>query len=184
MIENLSKKIEVCAHVGIILMTFLVGYAVVRPNVASEVKMRPAFNNIQARRGLSAGDKAPTLGVDWKKTNRTLLLVISSACKPCKEGAPFFQRVIEELRSVKDLRLVAVLPQIVPQDLAIDKKFLEEMGLTVDEVRQVAPGSVGVNGLPALVLVDNTETVKNVWVGRIPVDKEVEVIDALKCVTC
>jgi hypothetical protein len=183
MIENLSKKLEVCAHVGIILMTFLVGYAVVRLQTFSEA---PTGQNpyASARRGLAAGMKIPTPGIDWGKYDRTLLLVLSSACKSCKESATFYQKIIEELRSIKNVRLVAVFPQIETQDVTQSKQYLEEMGLAIDEVKQVMPGSVGVTGLPALVLVDNTGTVRNVWVGKISVEREIEVIDALKCTHC
>jgi hypothetical protein len=183
MLENLSKKIEVCAHIGIILMTLLAGYVVVRLDTLSGASTRPNSYS-PTRRALAAGMKVPTTGIDWGENNRTLLLVLSSACKPCKENAPFYKRIIEELRSIQDVRLVAVFPQELTQDVIPGKKYIEDMGLAIDEVKQVTPGSVGVPGFPALVLVDNTGTAKNVWVGRLSVDKEIEVIDALKCDNC
>ena len=183
MIANLSKKIEVCAHIGVILMTLFVGYAVIRLSFFSEALTR-TNSYAPARRALVAGMKIQTPGIDWEENNRTLLLVLSSACKPCKESAPFYKRIIEELRSAQDVRLVAVFPQVLTQGVVPGKKYLEDMGLAIDDVKQVAPGSVGVPGFPALVLVDNTGTVKDVWVGRIPAEKEVEVIDALKCDKC
>jgi hypothetical protein len=183
MIANLSKKIEVSAHIGVILMTLFVGYAVIRLSFFSEVLIRPN-SYAPARRALAAGMKIQTPGFDWGENNRTLLLVLSSACEPCKEGAPFYKRIIEELRSIQDVRLVAVFPQVLTPDVVPGKKYLEDMGLAIDDVKQVMPGSVGVLGFPALVLVDNTGTVKDVWVGRIPAEKEVEVIDALKCDKC
>jgi hypothetical protein len=183
MIENLSKKIEICAHVGIILMTLLAGYVVIRLEIFSGSLARPN-SYAPARRALAAGMKIQTPGIDWGGNNRTLLLVLSSACKPCKEGAPFYKKIIEELRSIQDVRLVAVFPQELTQDAVPGKKYLDDMELAIDDVKQVTPGSVGVPGFPSLVLVDNTGTVKNVWVGRLPADKEIEVIDALKCDKC
>jgi hypothetical protein len=191
MIENLSKKIEICAHVGIILMTFLVGYVVIRLSTVSETlttiseaTLARPNSNAPARRILAPGMKMSMSGIDWENNNRTLLLVLTSSCKPCKESASFYKKIIEELRSIKNVRLVAVLPQGGMQGVASGEKYLHEMGLMIDEVMQVTPGSVGVAGLPALILADNTGTVENVWIGRLPSDKEVEVIKALKCDQC
>ena len=183
MITNLSKKVEVCAHIGIILMTLLLGYVVVRLDTFLAPLPRPNANT-PARRGLAAGMKVSTPGIDWEKSDQTLLLVLSTACTPCKGNAPFYKRIVEELQSIKGTHLMAVFPQGVTQDITNAKQFLSDMGLAIDDVKPVAPGSIGVTGFPALVLVDKTGTAKNVWVGNVPVEKEVEVIDALKCDKC
>ena len=47
-------------------------------------------------------------------------------------------------------------------------------------MKQSMPFSVGANGFPTLMLVDNTGTVKKTWVGKLSEEKEREVIEQMK----
>ncbi len=76
---------------------------------------------------------------------------------------------------MKNLRLVAALPQ----DEKAGEKYLSDMGIAIREVRQSRPESVGASGFPTLILVDNKGEVKKVWVGKLPAEKEAEVIDLI-----
>jgi len=59
------------------------------------------------------------------------------------------------------------------------RKYLERLGVSVDEVRQLSLDQIGVTGTPSLLLVDASGVVKNFWVGRLAPDLEATVMDAL-----
>lgn len=101
------------------------------------------------------------------------MLAVSSTCHFCSESAPFYKTLAS---NKGDTRIVAVLPQSIEEG----KKYLEKLGVMVDDVKQVALDEIGVSGTPSVLLVDNSGVVKNVWFGKLPADKEQVVLDALR----
>ena len=118
--------------------------------------------------------------IDWAKNSRTMLFVLSSSCKYCKDSAPFYQRLIRESKGINDIQMVALLPQETKES----KEYLADIGLAIKDVRETTPSAVGVSGFPALLLVDNTGTIKKAWVGKLTEDKETEVLHLMKCANC
>jgi thiol-disulfide isomerase/thioredoxin len=185
MSERINKTIELCANVGITLATLLISYTLIRgylfrPAPTSEAQPATARRGSSPGPTPSQGAKVTIPGVDFANSERTLLFVLSSSCKFCKESAPFYQRIVQEAQSIKDLRLVAVLPQ----DEKDGEKYLSDMGISIREVKQSRPESVGTSGFPTLILVDNKGAVKKAWVGKLPAQKEAEVVNRIKCATC
>lgn len=167
---NLSKKIELCANLAIIVVALLL--------VGVLVKRFLPFRTTSSQDGVSlaVGAKVPLTNTDWARNGRTMLLVLSSQCHFCTESAPFYQRLAKERETLKNVRLVAVLPQTVNDS----QQYLSKLGVTVDEIRQSSLNSIGVSGTPTLILADNTGTVSGAWVGKLQPDKEAEVLDRLK----
>jgi hypothetical protein len=183
--EKISKIIELCANVGITLVTLLISYTLIRGYLfrpAPTAEKQPATTRRAPSPGVtpSPGAKITIPGVDFASSEQTLLFVLSSSCKFCKESAPFYQRIIQEAKSIKNLRLVAMLPQ----DEKDGEKYLGDMGITIQEVKRSRPESVGASGFPTLILVDNRGAVKKAWVGKLPAEKEAEVINRINCATC
>jgi len=58
--------------------------------------------------------------------------------------------------------------------------YLNRLGVSVDEVRQASLAEFGVRGTPTLLLVDDSGIVKNFWIGKIPLEQETDVLEALK----
>ena len=112
------------------------------------------------------------LDVNWKGSNQTLVLAISANCHFCTESATFYKSLVLNRGNT---HLVAVLPQPVEDG----KKYLERLGVSVDEVRQLPLDQIGIYGTPSLLLVDASGIVKNFWQGKLTADKEVAVLDAL-----
>ncbi len=113
-----------------------------------------------------------SLNINWNQNRQTLILAISNNCHFCSESAPFYKKLAQ---NKGDTHLVAVLPQSVEEG----RKYLERLGVSVDEVRQLSLDQIGVNGTPSLLLVDASGVVKNFWVGRLAPDQEATVMDAL-----
>jgi hypothetical protein len=114
-----------------------------------------------------------SLGIDWKQNGQTLILALSSNCHFCTNSAPFYTKLVQKKGST---RLVAVLPQ--PEGEG--RKYLEKLGVSVDEVRQLSPDRIGVRGTPTLILVDASGGIRSSWVGLLPPNAEMEVLGKLK----
>jgi redoxin len=102
------------------------------------------------------------------KNGLTLLLILSSDCDYCSESAPFYQRLAKEIANQDGVRIVAVLPQAVSEG----QKYLNKLGVSVTDVKQAAPPSVGAIATPTLILVNNEGVVADSWVGKLKPNDE------------
>jgi hypothetical protein len=58
-------------------------------------------------------------------------------------------------------------------------KYLADLGIAVDDVRQARLTSLGIRGTPTLLLVNKDGVVRSSWVGRLRPEKELEVMARL-----
>jgi thioredoxin-related protein len=113
-------------------------------------------------------------GVDWDKNGQTLVFALSTQCHFCKESAPFYRRLRQDLGG--SIKMIAVLPQSVAEA----QQYLEAEGVRFDQVRQLAPAGVGVRGTPTILLVDSRGIVSRVWTGRLQEEEEEQVLSVLR----
>jgi len=173
--NKLAQKIELASHIAIIIVAALISVVLVKNYLLSDSKAKSGASNNTAiaRNSGEAGivGKAISLpDTDWKRGDQTLVLVLSTGCNFCTESAPFYKEVIQKRKG--STRLVAVLPQSVEAG----RKYLADLGIAVDEVRQAPPSSLGVQGTPTLLLVNKEGVITNSWRGKLPQEKELEVI--------
>ncbi|HEX8091375.1 MAG TPA: hypothetical protein VF762_21150 [Blastocatellia bacterium] len=171
--SSLYRKVELLSNIAIIVVALLLGVVLVKqyvlaPPGRAEVKTVPA------------GTKISLPDVSWDGSRQTLLIVLSRGCHFCSESVPFYQRLAEEVKSHGDVRLLAVLPQ----PPAEGQKYLDDLGVPLKDVKQAELSSIPVAGTPTLILVDSKGVVTDAWVGKLPSDKEAEVISKLQCDTC
>jgi thioredoxin-related protein len=113
--------------------------------------------------------------VDWSQSDTTLVLALRKECHFCTASAGFYQRIAQQAAGQSNIRLVAVLPD----SLADAKQYLESLKLPISEIKQSNLPGIGVQGTPTLILVDNKGIVQQSWVGRLPSDRETEVLKSL-----
>jgi thiol-disulfide isomerase/thioredoxin len=170
MLTGISKKIELAANLAIIVVAFLLATVLVKSYLltkpAEPSPRRQADNSPASELSVSS------LDIDWKQSKQTLVFALSTECHFCTESAPFYRKLAQ---NKGDTHLVVVLPQSVEEG----RKYLEKLGVSVDEVRQSSLDQIGVHGTPSLLLVDDSGVVKNFWVGRLPPDQETIVLNAL-----
>ena len=75
-----------------------------------------------------------------------------------------------------NLQIVAALPQ----STTAGKEYLQKLNVPVSEIKQVSFDEINVSGTPTLILLDNEGKVINYWVGKLPPEKEGEVLAKLK----
>lgn len=172
MSNGIFKKTELLANIAIIVVALLLGVVLVKRYLLPGNQAAPT-RNVDPR--IPAGTKATLAGVDWAKNGQTLLLVLSRDCHFCTESAPFYQRLTRETAGRADVHLIALFPQEVEEG----KKYLDNLGVSINEIRQAAPGSTGASGTPTLILVDANGVVKNSWVGKLSAPEESEILTQL-----
>lgn len=163
--SGLAKKIELAANIGIVITAVLVVIFFIR-----NYTQRP--NDPQ--RTVALGSKFALKNVNWQASGKNLVFAVSTTCHYCTESAAFYRELVEECRQ-QHVRTIAVLPQ--PQAEA--QAYLSGEGVDVDEIRQAPLSDLDIGGTPTLVLVNQAGVVKQVWRGKLPSEKEKDVITKL-----
>jgi hypothetical protein len=166
------KRVELVANLAIIGVAVLLAIVVVR------IYLTPAPQEEQKKAvaAIRQGTQLSLPGLDWTENRPTLLLVLSTTCRYCTESAAFYQRLVQARTQGGDIRLVAVFPQQV----ADGQKYLRDLAVSVDEIKQAAPDLIGASGTPTLVMTDSKGAVTESWLGKLSTDKEVEVLSHFK----
>ncbi len=173
--RDLAKKVEVAAHIAIIVVALLLGVILVK-NYLLPRNEQQANAPARPQQLVASGTRLSLPDVDWARNRRTLVAVLSTTCRFCTESASLYQQIAAERSKRDDVKTIALFPQPV----ADAQQYLNQLGVTVDEIKQVEPSAVNARGTPTLLLVDETGTVKRVWVGKLPPDKEAEVLTQLR----
>ena|SRR6185295_10264260 len=169
--SNLHKRAELYANIAIVIVAILLSVVLVKRFILnSNEPSSPA-----AADQLSSGDKVP-LQTEWVKSGKTVLLVLQKGCHYCTESAPFYQRLIKETANRSDVKLIALLPQSVTEG----KQYLNEIGVSIDDIRQVSPSQIKVGGTPTLVIVNENGVAVDVWKGKLSPEGEAQVLSKLK----
>jgi len=171
--SKVYQKIELTANILIIAVALLIGGVVVKkyfyPTVSGAPQAAPE------RKSPTIGGKISNAEFDWSKNNKNVLLVMSKGCRYCTESAGFYKKLIEQAQG-KDVKITAVLPQ--PKAEA--EQYLNELGISGIEIRQSQLDSLDVSGTPTIILVNNNGEISNFWLGKLPSDKEEEVLNTLR----
>jgi len=165
--SELSKRVELVANVAIIVVAIAVCVALYK----NYFRKDPTANH-----QISKGTKVSVPDVDWSKNNQTLVLALSTECHFCSESAPFYQHLIQAKTGSEAFEVIAV----VPQPESEGRQYLRELGVNVEQVKQVELRTLGVQGTPTLLLVNKNGEVIDVWTGKLPQAKEVEVLERLQ----
>jgi thioredoxin-related protein len=169
--DKFYKRVELTANIAIIVLALVLGVVFVK---------RFAFKSEVVTQGTAPetalrGQKISLPSMDWSQSPRHLVLVLQKGCHFCSESASFYQRLIPAVAKHSDMQLVAALPQSVSES----KQYLNDLGVSINEVRQADLSSIGVRGTPTLLLVDRNGVVTDLWIGKLPPEKEQEVLSHL-----
>jgi hypothetical protein len=170
MAKTITQRLEVLTNLAIIVAAVLLSVVLIKNYLL------PYFSKDGPRDfRVPAGAKVSLPGIDWSNNNQTLLLVLQKGCHFCTESAPFYQRLVRETAGRGNVHLIAVLPQETDEG----KKYLDDLGVAIGEVKQAQLDSIGVYGTPTLILVNNQGVVITSWVGKLSADGEAEVLSRL-----
>ena len=68
---------------------------------------------------------------------------------------------------------------MLPSTVENSREHLKALETPFNEIRQSQFKSIGVSVTPTLFIADNTGTVTAGWIGKLPAEKETEVLEAL-----
>lgn len=166
--KNFSNKLEIATNLAliavaaVILTTFAGRFFASnsRPQLPTEVKI---------------GEKLALEGVDWGTSEQTLVLVLQKGCRFCTESLGFYKKVTEKARETEKTKIIAVFPASIEDS----RKYLSEGGVKIDDIREAGLADIKVNGTPTLFLIDGEGRISKSWIGKLPPEKEAEVMAEL-----
>jgi rhodanese-related sulfurtransferase len=125
---------------------------------------------------VTPGSKLQVAGVNWAGQHESLVFVMSTTCHYCSESAPFYRRLTSALNQRADLQVLAVLPQAVDED----RRYLESLGVPIQDIRQADLKSIRVPLTPSLIRVSDAGQVLDIWTGRLSSKQEQDVFNRLQ----
>jgi thioredoxin-related protein len=171
--KRAHQTIQTAANVAIILVVLLLAGVLVTRFLLPASTPPPVAG--AENEGVKVGTKVQLADIAWSGSNKTLIMVLSTTCRFCTASMPFYQKLIQQKQGGEDLRIIAVLPQRVEEA----KEYLGKHGISVDGVRQDTLDELNVSGTPTLIEVDETGSVVRSWVGKLPPEKEAEVLKSV-----
>lgn len=163
--------IDTIANIATIALVGLAAVILVRGSSFSSRRALAGLNAPTVQPGTSM--KNFPVGISWTDKRPTLLFALQTTCHFCTESASFFRKLTAETSG--KFRTVAVLPQPV----ATARKYLDVLGLHMEEVNQASLEGIGVTGTPTLMLVDSAGTVEHLWRGELAPTDQGEVLAQL-----
>lgn len=177
------RKLEVLTNLAVLITSVVLCSVLVKKYFFSTSKQEARTEtvaaklpdpNIQQRQSIPAGTRISLPGIDWNKSNRTVVLALSTTCHFCSESAPFYQKL--EQQRTSNVRLVAVLPQPIDDG----RNYLNKLGVSVDQIVQAPLSSLGVRGTPTLILLDHNGAVIDSWIGKLADTEDAKVISRVR----
>jgi hypothetical protein len=165
--REIHRKIEVVANLAIIIIAAALGLLMIGRYVRPVSMASTAEAN-----QIKPGTQLSLDGIDWSTGKANVVLAISTSCRFCRESVPFYQKLAKQRGENAAINLIAVLPQ----EIQGSDRFLKEHEIHVDAVRTVKLSEVSVNATPTLMVVDQTGSVVESWVGKLTPEKEKEVL--------
>jgi hypothetical protein len=155
---RIAKTIEIAANIAIILAVCVVMVFFFR-NYRAEKAGKP--------HAIAVGTPFALKDIHWEASRKNLVLALSTTCHYCNESAEFYRRLAKECEA-RGVRTIAVLPQTK-----------SEAQSYLAEIRQSSLAALEIGGTPTLLLVDGQGKVERVWFGKLPPEKEKDILAKL-----
>jgi hypothetical protein len=125
--------------------------------------------------GPEIGKKVSLANEDWSKSDRTLVLAISTTCHFCSESADFYKRLVPAAAG-RGIPVIAALPQTSAEG----RLYLDRLGVNVQDVFQSSLRALGAAATPTLLVIDKNGRVSKAWVGKLGPEAENQVLASLR----
>jgi hypothetical protein len=102
------------------------------------------------------------------QSKRTVVIALRASCKFCAASMPFYSRLLSMAQERKNLQIVAVMESSVEDS----NKYLHSKAILFSAVRQDSLETLGVDGTPAILVLDGRGVVRHSWLGLLNKDAE------------
>lgn len=172
-----NKTLSRLINIGILATCMVLAYLLFRNYYLKPVAPLPTQRASGSEEVI--GKRLTLSNVDWARANQTVVIAVKSDCAFCRDSIPFYERLSRVLASRSDVQTIVLLPD--------EDKGLEEsanhLGFNFKEVRNVSfpstLGTLGVTGVPSLLIVDKNGTVSQAWQGLLSQSSELQVLKTL-----
>jgi thioredoxin-related protein len=168
------QRVQTITNVAILIVALAIIAVLVNRYLYTFLPTRNA--RIPVTNTVHVGSQLNVTGIDWSKNKLTLVLVLSKNCRYCGDSAPFYQRLVREVRKLEDVRIMVMMPKSTDNP----EQFLTSLDLEVDEIKQPAQKEIGVKSTPTLLLVNKAGVVLATWFGKLNEEQEDEVIEQVQ----
>jgi rhodanese-related sulfurtransferase len=165
-----SNRLKLFLNVAIVLAVFILGAVLVKRFYSAQ--------SHQYDYKLAPHAKLNIAGIDWAKTDRTVLIAMHKDCRFCSESAPFYRRLASTVAKQGSARLIALLPEGEKGGDA----YISELAIPFSESRYVSMASLGIRITPTVVIMDRSGTVTDMWIGKLPPRVESVVMQRLNVI--
>lgn len=161
------KRLEIAVNISLLCAFIMVAALAGQRFWSARANARTASPEI--------GTKVSLAGADWSKSDRNLVLALSTTCRFCSESAPFYRELVRDAAE-RGIQIIAVLPQALSES----RSYLDGLGVDVQNILQSPLDSVKAKATPTLLIVDKTGTINKAWVGKLESQREKQVIASLQ----
>jgi thioredoxin-related protein len=113
---------------------------------------------------------------NFKNSNKTLIIGLSSSCHFCNESIPFYKKLAKTVSLYKNnINLVSVFRE----DKFFVENYFSKHNLQIATISNVDFGEIDVSGTPTLILIDEQKRIVETWRGRLDTAREEEVLSKI-----
>lgn len=167
---KLKSYLEVATNIAVLL----VALAVLSTFAWNYFGRSPAP---QLQAGFQKGQTfAQVPGVSYNSSPQTLLIAMSTRCHYCIESLPFYKQLAAAQRtSGRETHVVTIFPN---QEAEV-RQYVQQNKLDLETVAGVDLEALNISGTPTAVLIDGNGKIRDFWLGKLPQDKEQQIIKAV-----
>ena len=178
------RRLEVLANIAVIVTSVVLCSVLAKKyfltankqTVAAATTGQSLSANAPAKSGLQAGMKVSLPGIEWSKSSRTVLLVLSTTCHFCTESVGFYGRMIKAA-SQKGLPVVLLFRKSeATRDV---DRYVQENGLGYASAIPVDFSNVGIDGTPTLIFY-RSKADAQLFAGKLSTQDEDRVLVAIR----
>lgn len=166
--SKVSAKYKYFSHlVNILIFLTLVSITVyvVRSYIASP-KASPV---------ISRGNTLEIRSVDWKNADQWVVLFLQTGCNYSDLSKPMYEKIAEKFYEDADRKLLIISPE---KD-SLFEKYIESFNVPGAGFVKTSFSKLGIDATPTMLLVDNTGVVQEVFKGKLPFKREMELLTSL-----
>ena len=170
----MTSNIEKLTHLSILLLCVTVSAVLIKKHFLAAATASVSLDSGEV---LALPEQA-----GLARSEKTLVIALSSDCRFCIESMPFYRELIlSRAAADSDLRIVALVEHL--DRLRQEQRLLQEAGVEVDSLLSVDFQSIGIAGTPTLVLVDRQGEALHVWKGKLTEEGQAQVYRSLDLVS-
>ena len=154
---KVKNFIEVASNVAVVVVALVVVISFIRGYISPSPSVR-------LQGGLQKGIQFPqVMGIDFSKSQRTLLVALDPNCESCVESLPFFKSLADKLyNKSNEAKMIALFESSEEPT----KRYILENQLKADAVFGADFKALNLSAIPAIILIDNQGTIIDFWLGK------------------